>query len=421
MGVATLCVLLFMRWCVEGGSAASVTRLLPKGYDITEEPHPPEGGPIVVGISWMIKNVYEVNFREMSVVLSMYFRMSWAEPRLVGVPQEGEGAGEGGMMPLHSDLTKHAWTPDLYFHEAQDIKSFKMIEEVQGVYLRPPNTFFFSTLLQVRLACPMYFSSYPFDVQVCPMTVTSYKFDEDSLQLEWMPELVSADLGVDDQMPNYAFSVEWTNVTTKYWCNNCSFAPSSMGQARIVLVRRYALHVLSVYVPSALFVAVAWASFFWPPDVIPGRTVLIITSLLTVISMYAAIGYKSPETSYVKAVDVWLFICIVMVVLTLFQYAVVITIQKREKEGKVSEVSPKNISVMCSHCLTEEVPATTATPSSAGPNSQGPAAMYAKGPRRPPSPHALVLQVWWVEWAGRLGVPIIFLFCNIVYWSIYLS
>lgn len=54
--------------------------------------------------------------------------------------------------------------------------------------------------------------------------------------------------------------------------------------------RLYTLHLLTTYVPSSLFVAVSWASFFWPPEVIPGRTVLIITSLLTVVSMYAAIA-----------------------------------------------------------------------------------------------------------------------------------
>ncbi|KAK8749862.1 hypothetical protein OTU49_015099, partial [Cherax quadricarinatus] len=175
-------------------------------------------------------------------------------------------------------------------------------------------------------------AKYPFDVQVCLITVTSYKFSEEALRLEWLPEAVSELEGIHDQQPNYEFNVEWDNISTKYWCTNCSFPPASMGRARIVLARRYALHVLKVYIPSALFVAVAWASFFWPPDVIPGRTVLVITSLLTVMSMYAAVGYRGPETSYVKAVDVWLFICIVLVVLTLFQFAVVITIQRKKKE-----------------------------------------------------------------------------------------
>ncbi|KAG7153291.1 gamma-aminobutyric acid receptor subunit rho-1-like [Homarus americanus] len=421
MDAATLSFLtLTLMCCVGAGVSLNVLKLLPSDYDSTVEPRPPGGVPILVGISWSIKNVYEVNFREMSVLLSMYFRMSWAEPRLVTGSLTGEG-----MVPLHSDLMKHLWIPDLFIHETREITSFKMIEEVQGVYLRPPNTILFSTLLQTRLACPMSFSRYPFDVQVCNMTVTSYKFSEDVLRLEWMLKEMWADITVDDQLPNYDFHIEWRNITTKHWCSNCSFAPVSVGQAEIVLARRYALHLLTVYVPSALFVAVAWASFFWPPEVIPGRTVLIITSLLTVISMYAAIGQKSPETSYLKAIDVWLFLCIVLVVFTLFQYTIIITIQRKQKERVIEVVVPMN-----NRCHRHNTPATggsfttrqNSAESPSPPSSSkvdGPAAAYEAGKRSPPN--RLVMYEQWVEKAGKVGIPLIFFICNIVYWAVYLS
>ncbi|KAK8749863.1 hypothetical protein OTU49_015100, partial [Cherax quadricarinatus] len=124
----------------------------PNEYDITEVP-PPEGNssvtpptdqPVVVGISWSIKNIYDVNVRDMSVLISMYFRMSWAETRLVGTTGEELSPGEG-LTPLHSDLTKYVWTPDLFIHEAREIKTLKMVSEVQGIYLRPPNTLLLST------------------------------------------------------------------------------------------------------------------------------------------------------------------------------------------------------------------------------------------------------------------------------------
>ncbi|XP_071542964.1 uncharacterized protein [Panulirus ornatus] len=390
--------------------------------------------------------------------------------------KSGGGLGDGMLMPLHSSLMKQLWVPDLYIHEARDITSFSMIQDVQGVYLNPPNTILFSTLLQTRLACPMFFAKYPFDVQECPMTVSSYNFGVEDLRLEWMPLGVTANPSIDHQLPNYDFHIEWANITTKIWCTNCTFTPTSIGQARIVLARRYTLHVLTVYVPSALFVAVAWASFFWPPEVIPGRTVLIITSLLTVISMYAAIGQKSPETSYLKAVDVWLFICIVLVVLTLFQYAIVIT-RMQARHLRLSLRAPLPEKTICSppvpspnHAgwlsqrrpiswvkLTSLLPSmlrrkqkertvevfpmkncyprqNTSTAGGVGPTRQnsadspatsppstavdGPAAAYKTGGSQ--SPHRLVLYEQWTERAGKVGIPIIFLICNIVYWSTYL-
>ena len=56
---------------------------------------------------------------------------------------------------------------------------------------------------------------------------------------------------------------------------------------KLKMKRFYIIYFLSYYIPSSLFVMVAYASFFWPPDVIPGRTVLVITSLLTLSSIYA--------------------------------------------------------------------------------------------------------------------------------------
>lgn len=53
--------------------------------------------------------------------------------------------------------------------------------------------------------------------------------------------------------------------------------------------RRYRNYLLGVYVPSSLFVVVSWASFFWPAEAIPARTVLLITALLTTISLYSGV------------------------------------------------------------------------------------------------------------------------------------
>ncbi|XP_042859339.1 glutamate-gated chloride channel-like isoform X2 [Penaeus japonicus] len=400
-----------------GAGVAASSQLLPDDYQDTQEPTPLDGSPIVVEISWNIKGVYEVNFREMSVLLAMYFRMQWREPRLKGAEPNG-----GAAVPLHSQFLERLWLPDLYIHEARDITSYKMVEKVEGLYLTPPDTILYSTLLQLKLACPMFFAKYPFDVQVCTMTVSSYNFGEDRLLLQWLPLGVSADPSVNMQLPNYDLHVTWANITSKVWCLNCTFDPTSMGEARLVLARRYTAHLLTVYLPSALFVAVAWASFFWPADVIPGRTVLIITSLLTVISMYAAVGQKSPETSYLKAVDVWLFLCIVLVVLTLFQYAVIITIKRKQKERTAGQIFPMKTVNRFRRNTAEDRGRDTPSDTPKTPSlisTDGPAAAYEKGEGR----HAIRLIQYehLVEMVGKIGIPLIFALSNIVYWSYYLS
>nr|XP_053627659.1 glycine receptor subunit alpha-2-like [Cherax quadricarinatus] len=141
--------------------------------------------------------------------------------------------------------------------------------------------------------------------------------------------------------------------------------------------------------------------------------------------MYAAVGYRGPETSYVKAVDVWLFICIVLVVLTLFQFAVVITIQRKKKEREVSKVTPvtrhsrrRDNYVTCGSFKRRQDSSTaSSSPETVG---QDPAATMDDKLEFSP-PKELVCQLQLVERIGQLGIPIIFFLCNVVYWLYYLS
>ena len=48
-------------------------------------------------------------------------------------------------------------------------------------------------------------------------------------------------------------------------------------------------HLTQTYFPSIVFVIVAWVSFFVPSDVVPGRMVLCVTTLLTLTSMFNSV------------------------------------------------------------------------------------------------------------------------------------
>ncbi|XP_037772657.1 glutamate-gated chloride channel alpha-like [Penaeus monodon] len=193
----------------------------------------------------------------------------------------------------------------------RDVKKFDMIDEVAGLWLMRNLTLYLSFLVMVTVDCPMRFQAYPFDVQNCSLAMTSYEYNQEELSLFWLAEGVSFSHQLTDQLPGYDLLLLPEVVTTHRWCHDCILGTAP--------------NLLNVYVPSALFVVVSWASFFWPPEVVPGRTVLVITSLLTVVSMYAAVRSSSPHTDYVKAIDIWFFVCILLNVLVLLQFGTVIT------------------------------------------------------------------------------------------------
>jgi len=50
--------------------------------------------------------------------------------------------------------------------------------------------------------------------------------------------------------------------------------------------RVLATHILMTYFPSGLLVAVSWCSFIINPESVPGRITLIMTTLLTLVTMF---------------------------------------------------------------------------------------------------------------------------------------
>lgn len=54
----------------------------------------------------------------------------------------------------------------------------------------------------------------------------------------------------------------------------------------ITLSRELRSHLLESYLPSTLFVIISWGSFIIMPEVVPGRMVLLVTTLLTLITMF---------------------------------------------------------------------------------------------------------------------------------------
>ena len=58
---------------------------------------------------------------------------------------------------------------------------------------------------------------------------------------------------------------------------------------KLNLHRHLGYHLTQTYVPSILFVFTAWISFFVPSDVVPGRMVICVTTLLTLTSMFSSV------------------------------------------------------------------------------------------------------------------------------------
>jgi len=91
------------------------------------------------------------------------------------------------------------------------------------------------------------------------------------------------------------------------------------------------LLVLSVMVPSLMWVLVAWFALFIgiSRDQLLGRLLLVSTSLLALSRIHSKVHSDLPQVSYLKAIDIWMGGCVFFVFITLLEVAVVNLTQKR--------------------------------------------------------------------------------------------
>ena len=107
-------------------------------------------------------------------------------------------------------------------------------------------------------------------------------------------------------------------------------------KATIRIDRKTGYYVLQVIVPSVLLVVLSWFSFWIDPNVVPARISLGVTCILTMTTQSSGIRQTLPPVSYVKAIDIWMIVCLMFVFGALLEYAFV-TVQIRPKDKSKPE------------------------------------------------------------------------------------
>ncbi|KAI4831641.1 hypothetical protein KUCAC02_001177 [Chaenocephalus aceratus] len=89
------------------------------------------------------------------------------------------------------------------------------------------------------------------------------------------------------------------------------------------LKRNIGYFILQTYMPSILITILSWVSFWINYDASAARVALGITTVLTMTTINTHLRETLPKIPYVKAIDMYLMGCFVMVFLALLEYAFV--------------------------------------------------------------------------------------------------
>ncbi|CAO2580338.1 Gamma-aminobutyric acid receptor subunit rho-2 [Lemmus lemmus] len=295
---------------------------------------PAFGGPAIpVGVDVQVESLDSISEVDMDFTMTLYLRHYWKDERLAFSSTSNKS------MTFDGRLVKKIWVPDVFFVHSK--RSFTHDTTTDNIMLRvlPDGQVLYSMRITVTAMCNMDFSHFPLDSQTCSLELESYAYTDEDLMLYWKNGDES--LKTDDKISLSQFLIQKFHTTSRL-----AFYSSTGWYNRLyinfTLHRHIFFFLLQTYFPATLMVMLSWVSFWIDYRAVPARVSLGITTVLTMSTIITGVNASMPRVSYIKAVDIYLWVSFVFVFLSVLEYAAVnylTTVQER-KERKFREKFP---------------------------------------------------------------------------------
>uniref|UniRef100_T1J026 Neurotransmitter-gated ion-channel ligand-binding domain-containing protein n=1 Tax=Strigamia maritima TaxID=126957 RepID=T1J026_STRMM len=335
-----LLVLFLSLYCVvnhaNGYSDKEIADLFPQNYTTIR---PRQAPP--VDFKWKILThlISDISLQKMEFSVDLTIDAVWMDDQLNG--------NSPNLVNLPKDLARKVWHPWITFQNCKNCENiiidpnentFYLYERQIGIETR--ETFVFT--------CIFDFTYYPFDKQQCNINV----------RVSFWNGLINVDIDKSGFFSDLLVPPEYSLVSSdqsqkpclgkdedsaQYFCFSYSF----------VFKRIQIHHILLVFLPSMLVVILSWISFWLDVTLAAPRIALGLTSLLTLATQFNAAQNHLPAVATIKAVDVWMFMCIFMVFSSLIVYAISYAsnqLKTRQNTLPVADNVPENQS-KCAKCL----------------------------------------------------------------------
>ncbi|CAL1683810.1 unnamed protein product [Lasius platythorax] len=306
---------------------------LPERYVKEIRPPSEKGAPVIVDFNILVVDINSINVEDMDFRVDMFVSQSWTESRF-NMPQNIFEEDDDYVI-LPSELFDNLWQPDPYFLNSKVSEIATLSHKFSLVTLYRNKTIKYSARINAIVACQMEFRLYPMDIQICPIYIESFSYNQKKLRLKWGAGGVT----VNPELKLLQYDIGKPAVleeTIDYMLEkNGNFS-------RLVVFFRFERqighHLIQTFAPSTLVVMLSWFSFWLGLDAIPGRVALLVTSMLTLVTMFTGLKSDIPPVAYIKALDVWMAGCMMFVFAALGEFVVVkvLDLQHAENDSQSS-------------------------------------------------------------------------------------
>ncbi|KAM6970664.1 glycine receptor, alpha 4b [Aplochiton taeniatus] len=291
------------------------------GYDARIRPNF-KGPPVNVTINIFINSFGSITETTMDYRLNVFLRQQWNDPRLAYKEYPDDS------LDLDPSMLDSIWKPDLFFANEKGANFHEVTTDNKLLRIFQNGNVLYSIRLTLILSCPMDLKNFPMDIQTCTMQLESFGYTMNDLIFQWLdvgPVQVADDL----QLPQFVLK-EGNDLG--YCTKNYNTGKFTCIEVKFHLERQMGYYLIQMYIPSLLTVILSWVSFWINMDAAPARVGLGITTVLTMTTQSSGSRASLPKVSYVKAIDIWMAVCLLFVFAALLEYAAVNFVSRQHKE-----------------------------------------------------------------------------------------
>merc|ERR1719477_294293 len=163
------------------------------------------------------------------------------------------------------------------------------------------------------------------DDQLCTVEIESFGYTMSDLKYAWQDDEKSVQMSPDVALPQFNVLGHRQRLVEV----SLSSGNYSRLLADVIFTRSMGYYMIQVYIPSSLIVVMSWVSFWLNRGAAPARVGLGVTTVLTMTTLINSVNAALPKISYMKSIDIYLFVCFFMVFGALIEYACVGYTDKR--------------------------------------------------------------------------------------------
>ncbi|MGH0130276.1 UNVERIFIED_CONTAM: hypothetical protein FKN15_057036 [Acipenser sinensis] len=254
--------------------------------------------------------------------VNIFLRQEWNDPRLA------YSEYPDGSLDLDPSMLDSIWKPDLFFANEKGANFHEVTTDNKLLRIFKNGNVLYSIRITLILACPMDLKNFPMDVQTCIMQLESFGYTMNDVIFEW-DEKGAVQIADGLTLPQFLLKEE---KDLRYCTKHYNTGKFTCIEARFHLERQMGYYLIQMYIPSLLIVILSWVSFWINMDAAPARVGLGITTVLTMTTQSSGARTSLPKVSYVKAIDIWMAVCLLFVFSALLEYAAVNFLARQHKE-----------------------------------------------------------------------------------------